>query len=59
MAVEKDYGYMMTIVADVLSSVSLNQGTDMSVNPTHIMAPQERASRSEIISKTQQFSRLK
>ncbi len=32
-AVEKDYGYMMAMMADVLSSVSdINQGMDMRVN---------------------------
>ena len=58
-AVEKDYGYMMPMVAHVLSSVSeSNLGMDMRVNPTH-MAPQERPSRSQIIFQTQHFSRFK
>ncbi|XP_049916277.1 uncharacterized protein LOC126399954 isoform X2 [Epinephelus moara] len=59
-AVQKDYGYMKAMVADVLSSVSdSNHGMDIRLNQTHIMAPPERPSRSHIISKTQQFSRIK
>ena len=59
-AVQKDYGYMKAMVADVLSSVSdSNQGVDMRETQTHIMAPQDRLPRSQIIVQTQQFSRFK
>ncbi|KAL7372002.1 hypothetical protein ABVT39_008308 [Epinephelus coioides] len=59
-AVQKDYGYMKAMVADVLSSVSdSNHGMDIRLNQTHIMAPPERPSRSHIISKTEQFSCIK
>ena len=57
-SVEKEYSYMMAMVEDVLSSDS-NRCTDVTVNPTHIMAPQERPSRSEIIDQTQQFTCFK
>lgn len=44
--VEKDLRYMTATIADVLSSVfDPNQVMDMRVNPTHVMAPQERLSR--------------
>lgn len=44
-AVKKDYGYMTTMVSDVLSSVTnLTQSMDMTLHGTHIMAPQERLS---------------
>ncbi len=59
-AVKKDYGYMMAMVADVLSSVTdLKQSMDMTLDRTHIMATQQRPSRSQIIFQTLQFSRLK
>ncbi len=59
-AVQKDYGYMKAMVADVLSSVSdSNQGMDMRETQSHIMAPQDRLPRSQIIVQTQQFSRFK
>jgi hypothetical protein len=58
--IEKDYSYMTAMIADVLSSVlDSKQVMDMRDNPTHVMAPQERLSRSQIISQTQQFSRFK
>ena len=41
-AVQKDYGYIKAMVADVLSSVTdSNQGVDMRETQTHIMAPQD------------------
>ncbi|XP_048010409.1 uncharacterized protein LOC125244363 [Megalobrama amblycephala] len=55
--VKKDYGYMTAMVADVLSSVT--DLMDMRLDRTHIMAPQQTPSRSQIIFQTQQFSRLK
>ncbi len=59
-AVKKDYGYMMAMVADVLSSVTdLKQSMDMTLDRTHIMAIQQRPSRSQIIFQTLKFSRLK
>lgn len=59
-AVKKDYSYMMAMVADVLSSVTdLKQSVDMTLDRTHIMAPQQRPSRSQIIFQTQQFSHFK
>ncbi len=59
-AVKKDYGYMVAMMADILSSEpDSNQGMDIRLNTTHIMAPQERPSGSHIISQTWQFSRFK
>lgn len=55
-AVEKDYGYMAAMVADVSHQ---HQDMDMRVNQTHIMAPQERPSRPQIIFRTQQCSHFK
>ncbi|XP_051972341.1 uncharacterized protein LOC127636023 isoform X1 [Xyrauchen texanus] len=54
--VEKDYSYMTAMTADVLSSVlDSKQVMDMRINPTHVMAPQERLSRSQIIFKHSSF----
>ncbi len=59
-AVKKDYGYMTAMVEDVLSSVTdLKQSMDMILDRTHIMAPQQRPSRSQIIFQKEQFSHFK
>lgn len=56
-ATGKDYSYMGEMMADVLSSVTTDMGPTQ--NSAHIMAPQERPPRGQIISQTQQFSRFK
>lgn len=57
---DKNYNYMAGMMEDVLSfDEDAKQRMDSSLNQSHIMAPQVRLPRSDIISQSLQFSRFK
>ncbi|XP_063060604.1 uncharacterized protein LOC134453783 [Engraulis encrasicolus] len=56
-AVPKGYGYMKTMMEDVMSAVS-DTNLVTRESQRHVMAPQDRLPRSQIIAQARQFSRF-